>query len=133
MSERQNSHQLALPGTETEGDRAERREEAEEKATALRDEKLVDAAGVGDRLHSHVEKQGTSAQKLTVENMGKLDREVRSRSPRSELKKKHTSMTGDSAGAETGTDSEMTDREHLGERPTFERRVMDSERTITGP
>ncbi|CAG8952830.1 hypothetical protein HYFRA_00007543, partial [Hymenoscyphus fraxineus] len=45
MSERQNSHRLRLPGTESEADRAEMREEAERKATALRDEKLVEAAG----------------------------------------------------------------------------------------
>ncbi len=45
MSERQNSERLTLPGTENEGERAGKREEAEEKATALRDEKLVIAAG----------------------------------------------------------------------------------------
>ena len=132
MSERQNSHRLTLPGTESEGDRVERREEAEEKATALRDEKLVDAAGVGDRLLPHVEEQRTSAQKLTVENVGKLEREVKSRSPRSEFKNRNTSLTGDSAGAEQGTDSDMRDREKGGERPRFGRRVRDSERTITG-
>ena len=133
VSERQNSHCLTLPGTESEGERVERREEAEEKATALRDEKLVDAAGVsGDRLLSHVEEQRPNAPKLTVENVGRLEREVRSKSPRTdfELRKRSSSLMGDS---EPGTDPGTRDRDiKAGERPRLERRVRDSQRTITG-
>lgn len=128
MNERQNSHRLTLPGTESEGDRAEQREDAEEKATALRDDKLIEAAGIsGDRLVPHVEER-TSAQKLTVENVGRLEREAkhRDRTPRSEFKKRTPSPTGDSTGAEQGTERESR------ERPRYERRIVDSERTIRG-
>ncbi|TVY81195.1 Two-component system protein A [Lachnellula suecica] len=122
MTERQNSHRLTLPGTETEGDRAEQRSEAEEKATSLRDDKLVEAAGVsGERLVPHLER--TDAQKLTVENVGKLDNQVKPRTPRPEFKKKNRS--GDSLSTEV-------DQEKGSERPKFSRRVRDSERTITG-
>ncbi|TVY43914.1 Two-component system protein A [Lachnellula occidentalis] len=130
MLERQNSHRLTLPGIESEGDRLGRREKAEEKATALRDEKLVHAGGVSDALHTHVEEQRSSNQKLTVENMGKLDREARSRSPTPEVKKRRKSLTGDSAGAETGTDSGRGDEENSGERPRLGRNVRDSDGTV---
>jgi CheY-like chemotaxis protein len=136
MTERQNSHRLTLPGTESEGDRVERREEAEEKATALRDEKLVEAAGAsGDRLLTHVEERRTNTPKLTMENVGRLEREIKSRSPKTEfeLKKRSSSLTGDSVGVEPGTDPETRDRDKKGgERPRLGRRVWDSERTITG-
>jgi len=131
MSERQNSHRLTLPGTESEGDRAERREEAEEKATALRDEKLVEAAGgSGERVPQFEER--SSSQKLTIENVGKLDREVKGRSPRSGIRKRSTSLTGnDSERDVQSPDPENIKREKSGERPRLGRRVMDSERTIT--
>ena len=133
LSERQNSHRLTLPGTESEGDRAERREEAEAKATALRDEKLVEAAGIsGDGLIRHGEKMAPG-QKLTVENVGKLEREVTGRSPRSEFKRRNLSPAGGSSiGAEHGTPERTRERDKSGERPKVERRWRDSERTITG-
>ncbi|KAG9232421.1 hypothetical protein BJ875DRAFT_79625 [Amylocarpus encephaloides] len=82
QSDRQKSHQLALPVAETEGDRAERREEAEEKALSLRDEKLVQAAGLlGERVHQPVGELAP-AQKLTVENIGRLESEVKIIQPR---------------------------------------------------
>lgn len=138
MSERQNSHTLTLPGIENEGDRVERREEAEEKATALRDEKLVEAAAghPGERLAPPEEKRNPG-QKLTVENVGKLDREVGykgktktkgGRSPRSEYLKRNLSGEGlalSDKGEENG-------ERKSGERPRLERRGMDSERTVTG-
>ena len=129
MSERQNSHHLTLPGTESEGDRVERREEAEEKATALRDDKLVEAAGVhGERLVPHEERD--PGQKLTVENVGKLEREANSgRNLRSELKRKNSSLAGDSNAAELVVE-ERVERERSKERPRVERRWRDSERTI---
>ncbi len=118
MSERQNSQRLTLPGTENEGDRAGRREEAEEKATALRDEKMVDAASHhGERL---LPPEKVPGQMLTVENMGKLEREVERgeglRSPRS------NASNGSNASGDEGKEK----------RPRMERRWMDSQRTITG-
>ncbi|KUJ24103.1 uncharacterized protein LY89DRAFT_12234 [Mollisia scopiformis] len=126
MSQRQKSHTLTLPGTESEGDRVERREEAEEKATALRDEKLVEAAAghPGERVVGPVQVEDLG-QRLTVENVGKLDREVGfqgktktkgGRSPRGEYLRRNLSVEGE-AGAN---------------RPKLERRAMDSERTVTG-
>lgn len=130
MSERQNSHRLTLPGMESEGDRAEMREEAEEKATALRDEKLVEAASAhGERLVPPHGDDRVSRQKLTVENMGKLEREVgkssRLRSPRPEVKGRTSSKGGNVSGGE-----EKREKSRSGERPGME--WMDSERTITG-
>ena len=133
MSERQNSHRLTLPGTESEGERAERREEAEEKATALRDEKLVEAASThGERLlppHGD-ERRG---QKLTIENVGKLDREVQRgdemRSPMSMDDKGRNGSMGINVGDER---KEKREKSRSGERPKMERRWMDSERTVTG-
>ncbi|PQE20359.1 hypothetical protein CJF30_00001680 [Rutstroemia sp. NJR-2017a BBW] len=88
MSERANSQRLVLPLIENEGERAERREGAEEKAKDLRDEKLVGAAGGGQdkRGEAHVkhgksgkemgeERQG-HGQQLTEENMGRLKAEM---------------------------------------------------------
>lgn len=118
MSEKQNSQRLTLPGTESEGDRAGRREEAEEKATALRDEKMVDAASYhGERL---LPPEKVPGQMLTVENMGRLEREVgrgEGRSPRS-----NASNGSNVSGSEEGKEK----------RPRMERRWMDSQRTITG-
>ncbi len=120
MSERQNSQRLTLPGTENEGDRAGRREEAEEKATALRDEKMVDAASHhGERLLPPMGEK-VPRQMLTVENMGKLEREVERgdglRSPRS------NASNGSNVSGDEGKEK----------RPRMERRWMDSQRTITG-
>jgi hypothetical protein len=93
LSERQNSHRLTLPGIENEGDRAERREEAEAKATSLRDEKLVEAAGgSGEVLLLHEENR-TPSQELTVENVGRLEREEKFLTTRGGLK---PISTGDS-------------------------------------
>jgi signal transduction histidine kinase/CheY-like chemotaxis protein len=99
LSERRtNSHHLTtLASVESEADRAERREEAEEKAIALRDEKLVEAAGgpsahynthglhhglnhshsaiPGAKSYEHADPGSTGGQALTVENVGKLERE----------------------------------------------------------
>jgi len=132
MSECQDSHRLVLPGTESEADRVERREEAEEKATALRDDKLVEAAGVmGER--PNIQEHGSASQKLTEENVGKLDREANARGPRSEFKGRNLSPAGDSMGAERGTDERTTpSREETGERPKMERRWRESEKTVTG-
>jgi CheY-like chemotaxis protein len=124
ISERQNSHRLALPGTESEGDRAERRKEAEEKATALRDEKLVEAASApGERLAPPGEER-PPGQELTVENVGKLEREVEKsggvRMPRTEFKQR-TLSTGINVEAGEERD-EVEKREKSGERPRMERR-----------
>lgn len=136
MSERQNSHTLTLPGTETEGDRAERREEAEEKATALRDEKLVEAASghPGERVAPPTIQAEEPSQKLTVENVGKLDvgfkgksKTKGGRSSRSNQMRRNLSVEGNALSGEAG-DARATSNE----RPKLERRAMDSERTLTG-
>jgi hypothetical protein len=131
MSERHNSHRLTLPGTESESDRAERREEAEEKATALRDDKLVEAAGVHrERLVPHEERN--PGQKLTVENVGRLEREANSgRNIRSEFKRKNLSLAANGSAAELEA-VERLEKEKSNERPRVERRWRDSERTVTG-
>ncbi|KAI9648014.1 hypothetical protein NHQ30_002642 [Ciborinia camelliae] len=78
-NERHSSHRLTLPQPEDEGQRAVRREGFEEKAKELRDEKLVGAAdehGHGDRKGEGIDNEGeTTPQKLTVENMGRLERQ----------------------------------------------------------
>lgn len=134
MAERQNSQRLTLPGTESEGDRATRRKEAEEKAIALRDDKLVEAAGIpGEGLIPHADSEMTPSHKLTVENVGKLDMEAKERSPRGEFKKKNLSAAGNSMGAEQGTpEQNMGEREKSGERPKLGSMWRDSERTVTG-
>lgn len=148
MSERQNSHQLTLPGPESEGDRAGKREKAEEKATALRDEKLViAAAGPGEIVNLAPSSLGSddgSYQALTEENVGKLEQEV-GKSRRPEYKKRKVSMavTNDSMGLEPGSAqrSPESDKSKKGEkenrrsgskeRPALGRRWRDSERTVT--
>lgn len=70
-----------LPGTESEGDRGMRRVEAEEKATALRDDKLLAASESSDPYHRPLgslqgpARSGPSPVALTEENVGKLGRE----------------------------------------------------------
>jgi len=74
LAEHQNSRHMTLPSPESEADRAERRETFEEKATALRDDKLVEAAGgLGAGLVPHEAR--SEGHKLTIENVGKLERE----------------------------------------------------------
>jgi len=127
MSERQNSHKLNLPGTESEADRAERREEAEEKATALRDEKLVEAAtsGHGEKLVPHGNE--SKGQMLTVENVGRLEREVEKATGRRSPVPKQRSSSGEDMEA-----SSDEARSKSKERPRMERRWKDSERTVKG-
>ncbi|KAH7391349.1 hypothetical protein BKA64DRAFT_710256 [Cadophora sp. MPI-SDFR-AT-0126] len=148
MSERQNSHQLTLPGPESEGDRVGKREKAEEKATALRDEKLViAAAGPGEIVNltpSSIGSDDGSFQALTEENVGKLEQEA-GNPQRPEYKKRKVSraVTVDSMTIEPGSAerSPEGDKSKKGEkenkrspskeRPVVERRWRDSERTIT--
>lgn len=129
MSERQNSHRLTLPGAESEGDRAERRDKLEEKALELRDEKLVEAAGPGDRSMTKGGDWPEPRQKLTVENVGKLEREGKSKSKARKIKRE---STVDSMGVEGGATEESYESRSSGERPKVPRRWQDSERTITG-
>ena len=69
----------ALPGPESEGDRGMQRVEAEEKATSLRDDKLL-AASTSHINHNTLalnsrSRPGPPTAALTEENMGRLDRE----------------------------------------------------------
>ena len=97
----------------------------------MRDDKLVEAAGVhGERLVPHEERN--PGQKLTVENVGRLEREANSgRNIRSEFKRKNLSLVANSSAAELEA-VERAEREKSNERPRVERRWRDSERTVTG-
>jgi hypothetical protein len=109
------------------------REEAEEKATALRDEKLVDAASThGERLVPLGE--GRSAgQQLTVENMGKLEREADNRTPRSDFQQRKQRRLSTGLEVNAGQETDGSDRGEMSmERPKMERRWVDSEKTVTG-
>jgi CheY-like chemotaxis protein len=132
--ERQASHNLTLPGTESEGDRAERREEAEEKATALRDEKLVDAAGShGERVVVPHTEERDKGQILTVDNVRKLEREADESGGLSNPNLGAGSITSTGTGVNVGEEGgERRGESKSGERPRIERRWMDSDRTITG-
>ncbi|MCJ1437566.1 hypothetical protein MMC27_006953 [Xylographa pallens] len=71
-----------LPGTESEDDRSLQRAEAEEKATALRNDKLLNTANEEHMLQFHtivpsLEEAPAPTTALTEENMGKLDRDVK--------------------------------------------------------
>jgi CheY-like chemotaxis protein len=168
--ERQNSRRLVLPGPESEGDRADMRNEAEEKAIRLRDDKLVEAAGGGGygsgTMHTfaltHVPGRTPeeAGQRLTVENVGRLELEaeaVKSKSGASDLRR-GTGGVGrspeerDSVGAENGSGYSDVDGEGGkinsipnvtvdGERPpsSSEERARlgmiwrNSDMTVTGP
>ncbi|RDW87685.1 hypothetical protein BP5796_03379 [Coleophoma crateriformis] len=140
MSERRESHHLTLPGPESEADRAERREAADEKATSLRDDKLISVAGAsGDGRKPPNEKdEKATGQRLTVENMERLER--RMRSPRGDFvegdKSPNTTPSlPDSmeAGEDTPAASQApTPERREGSRPGIRRRWRDSERTVTG-
>jgi len=119
LAERQNSHRLILPGTETEGDRLQKRSEAEEKALSLRDDKLVGlACGPGDGFLPHDKVRADSQQQLTIENVGKLAQETRG------LLKREDSMAADA-----GTDSDAEPVPRKSERPTVSRQWR-SDKTV---
>jgi CheY-like chemotaxis protein len=147
IGERQNSHRLRLPGPESEADRAERREEAEQKATSLRDDKLVEAGGhTGEKLHHD---DLVPSQKLTIENVGKLDNEAKKRNPRMDTLKDNDKSNNPSDGnsslaAEDGDDDGVTSSDEVKRkrnngngnsgkslRPPISRRWKDSDRTVT--
>lgn len=149
--ERANSHNLTLPSAETEGDRAERREEAEEKATALRDEKLVEAAGGPNPLFPHPHPphlDETHSQALTVENVRELEREelgrrgdgkgsglagrMRLGGEKDRDRDSIGAVRGESSGEDLGRDDGMLGADLRNrERPQVGRRWRDGERTVT--
>lgn len=133
LSERRESQRLTLPGPESEADRAERREAADEKATMLRDDKLISVAGVSgpDKTTPHSDGQ-SQGQKLTVENVGKLNQDTRS--PRSEfMRRSEVSSSPAEAGDESSYfEHGAPERRGGSTRPSVRRRMMDSERTVTG-
>lgn len=128
MSERQNSRQLVLPGTESEADREELRLIAQEKALFLRDDKMVEAAGgQSDGLLSQLDREDTvpPGQRLTIENVGRLQQE-------------HDGELSGWGGMQkqTVTESGKTEpggvaKGSKGERPKRQRRWHDSQRTVT--
>lgn len=145
LSARTNSHHLTLPGTESEGDRVARRNAAEEKATSLRDDKLIVAAGGSDE-GAIPQIRGSGGQQLTEANVSRLE-STGLRSPR--LKRVDTDddsiravgaatpdlgtpLKGNDGHDMLGTSSGKGKGAALGpkpERPVFHR-FQDSERTI---
>lgn len=152
IQERQNSHRLTLPGIETEGDRAERREHAEEKASILRDEKLVELAtatkhgerpgGLGPLPLTPSEEKSEPSLQLTAENIGKLDQETGGLdgpmiAPHPKIRLPRGDTWGSTAaenGTEEGSGTPQKKRNASLERPKLnsERRYRDSEQTIKG-
>ncbi|TAQ84750.1 hypothetical protein B7494_g6944 [Chlorociboria aeruginascens] len=139
MNERRASHRLTLPGTESEGDRVERRVEAEERAKNLLDDKLVGAAGISIDERPHSEEIRDEGQKLTIENVEKLDFEAKER--KDDKRKgfgldlgKDESMEVESTSplSIVGFATEDEERRENRERPNVSRRFRDSERTVTG-
>jgi len=119
VMERQNSHRLTLPGIESEGDRVQKRSDDEEKALALRDDKLVElAGGPGEGFLSHDKVREESQQQLTVENVDKLHQETRGG-----LKRE------DSMAAEPDTDSIPEHVLQKSERPKVTR-LWRSDKTV---
>jgi len=128
-----------------------RREQAEERALALRAKKLVDAAGPPTRT---TQLPTPPAHELTFENVGRLEREssvvsaaAGEAEPEPEAEEGTTSPTGAERGEEeedededgyinsqSGSGSENPGRQEneKKERPRLERRTQDSEMTITG-
>lgn len=142
---------MVLPTAENEGDRAMRREQAENKAVSLRDDKLIVAAGgAADGLVPHIAEG--AGQALTVENVGRLEREGRS----AKMGKGRYHAVADMDGSESGSmdvdgrsttpvtrtadrmpqlkvngaSGEREDRSPV--RPAVARRWHDSEKTVTG-
>lgn len=142
LTTRTNSHTLNLPGIESEGDRAVLRSQAEEKAVALRDDKLIVAAGGldgGAIPHLPENKEG---QKLTVANMEIHERGGDGLGKSWSGKQKNLSVATSSSG-ELNLDGQgeaadsprsMTVEDEQGgtpKRPKVGRRWRDSEQTIT--
>jgi len=151
IQKRQHSHRLVLPSAETEADRVERREHAEEKATSLRDGKLVDLANnTGSNEFSHTlssqltpkEEKPEPSMQLTAENVSKLDQESsggRSASHTKPMIKLARADTRGSIEVQPGTDSPTSKngkglRESSMERPRLpvDRKFKDSDMTIKG-
>lgn len=138
LLQRQASHHLTLPVAETEGERVVRRSLAEEKATSLRDDKLIVAAGGSEEgLVPHAE--STPGHKLTVENVGRLEQEAERKS-KGEIASGTTNGTGSPSSVDaTGLPSAVQSRRgsvirdtESPSRPKYER-WRESERTVTGP
>lgn len=141
---------MILPTAENEGERAMRREEAEDKAVSLRDDKLIVAAGgVRDGFVPQITER--TGQALTVENIGKLEREDRSgrkgksydatvamdRSESGSMDVGGRSATPVTRTADQASqlmaNSASGEREDRGPaRPVVGRRWHDSEKTVTG-
>lgn len=99
------------PVGETEAERAGRRERQEEQAMALRNDKLVEAAGgAGDGLMPHAVRGPVRShgQKLTVENIGRLEQQEERRRSSFEGEGSETSEGRRRPGGLQWRDSEVT-------------------------
>lgn len=138
LLKRQSSHHMPLPIAENEGDRVVRRSLAEEKATSLRNDKLIDAAGGKDEgLVPHVQEKEEPGQQLTVENVGKLEREAEGGSRNGDSDDNGSVSSVEVAGMGSERQSRKfsvsKDGYESPSRPKIGRRWRDSERTVTGP
>jgi len=133
MSERQNSRQMVLPGTESEADREERRNEAEEMALFLRDEKMVEAAGSSGEglLAPHIGDMRASSpnMQLTRENVGKLQEEQKREG---DFPQGWPKLERETSNETSNISSDEDVPRTKGERPRRQRRWHDSQTTVTG-
>ncbi|KAH8813195.1 hypothetical protein F5884DRAFT_328162 [Xylogone sp. PMI_703] len=146
MSRNPSSRDLNLPGVENEGDREHMREDAEARATALRDDKLFDAAGgsVGIRrnMSERSDNEKLHLEKLTTANVEKLDSDSKGgeRSRSWDLSTDEnidgdarTSMAeGGDVSPRSKSSGERGSGSQSPERPSVRRRWKDSEMTVTG-
>lgn len=122
------SNAALAKSSETADDRAMRRIHAEEKASSLRDDKLLSLTGTKGNAQGSYQGKQQSQLPLTQENMQKLEQEVEpavSRQPR-ELEEQ---SSGDMA-VEPQSRSHSTTRVSSTVRPSLKAAQMDSEQTI---
>lgn len=130
------SHHLTLPGTESEGDRIASRNAAEEKATSLRDDKLIVAAGGSDEGAIPQVRQ-MPGQALTEANVEKLEQQADATTPARKSRLAYADTDRDSIQA-VGPDTPSRDNfgpdslesEGTPQRPKIGRRWQDSGLTI---
>lgn len=113
--------------SETADDRAMRRIHAEEKASSLRDDKLLSLTGTGGHAQGLYQENEPSQLPLTQENMQKLEQEADpavSRRPRD--LDRHSNVD------QARSDSVRRTNRSGSTRPSLQAARMESEQTVTG-
>lgn len=126
------SNAALAKSSETNGDRALRRIQAEELSQTLRDDKLLSwTDSPRDHHHSHYQEKGGPTHALTQENMEKLAHEQDPVHPRKA--REHEKDTSSSVAIEPHSRrSESRARDTPSLRPSLsEARLRESERTVT--